>query len=66
VPIFSKEQLEAARVALSYHLGPVADVLVRRASAKATTLSELHDKLAAHIRSSEAQTAFRKRVSVTA
>lgn len=61
---FSKDQIDAARTALTFYLGPIADVLVRKASAKATSLAELHDRLAAHIQSADAQTAFRKRLSL--
>lgn len=61
---FPQEQLDEARLALAHFLGPIADVLVRRASAKATSLTDLHDRLTTHIRSVDEQSAFRRRLSV--
>jgi hypothetical protein len=59
---FSKEQLDTARAALAFHLGPIADVLIRKARAKAGSLTEFHEQLAAHIQTADAQKAFLQRV----
>lgn len=57
------EKIEAAQKALTFHIGPIAKIMVRKALAQATTLQDLHDRLAAHIEHEADRQAFRKTVS---
>ena len=60
---FTKAELDAARLALAAHLGPIAEVLVRRAAAESKSLADLHARLGTHIKESAEQAVFRKRLS---
>jgi len=60
---FTRADLDAARIALAMHLGPIADILVRRTAADAKSLADLHARLAAHIKSPVEQAAFRKKLN---
>jgi hypothetical protein len=61
-PRIPEHAMEAARVALTPYVGPIARVLVRRAAAEAASLDDLHERLAAQIPSVAEQEAFRRRV----
>ena len=58
----SERVLEAARAALTPHIGPIARVLVRKVSGEAASVEDFHDRLAAHLPTAEEKAAFRSRV----
>jgi TIR domain len=58
----SERALEAARAALTPHLGPIARVLVRKVSGEAASVEDLYERLAAHLPTAEEKAAFRNRV----
>ena len=60
--IFSREELETARTALALYVGPIADVLVRKAAAEARSVNDLHKRLIVHITHPEEQAAFQQKV----
>ncbi|MGZ6124566.1 MAG: hypothetical protein ACXWLR_06375, partial [Myxococcales bacterium] len=58
---FSAEALDRAARQLAEYLGPVARILVSRASARARSEEELYDLLAGEIESETDRTAFRRK-----
>jgi hypothetical protein len=58
----SQDDLDSARKALAFYVGPIAELLVRKTSAKASSIGDFHDRLAAHIQSADGQKAFRQRL----
>ncbi|HTJ57173.1 MAG TPA: toll/interleukin-1 receptor domain-containing protein [Devosiaceae bacterium] len=61
-PIFSRDELESTRAALAVYLGPIADVLVRKAANEARSVNDLHKRLAMHIPKPDEQAAFQQKV----
>lgn len=60
-PVFETEQLAAAETALAAVIGPLAKTLVRRESARARSLEDLYDRLAAYIDNAPAKARFLER-----
>ncbi|MFZ1326636.1 MAG: serine/threonine-protein kinase [Candidatus Contendobacter sp.] len=60
---FDQAVLEMARRDLTVYLGPIAKVLVKQAAAKAQSLQELYQQLAAHIPTAADRAAFLKRAA---
>jgi serine/threonine-protein kinase len=57
--------IEAAEAALTFHIGPIAKVLVKKAAGQARSLDDLYERLAKHITDEEERAAFlRKRPRV--
>lgn len=65
-PALDADALRQAEADLATHIGPVAKVLVRKASAGATTIHELYESLAAHLTSTAEREAFLRKADRTA
>jgi serine/threonine-protein kinase len=56
----SPEQIAAAQEALTFYVGPIARVLVKRALNEATSTQDFYARMAAHIEREEDRSAFRR------
>jgi serine/threonine-protein kinase len=65
-PALDTAALRQVEADLATHIGPVAKVLVRKASAGAATIHELYESLAAHLTSTAEREAFLRKADRTA
>jgi eukaryotic-like serine/threonine-protein kinase len=54
----SPEVIEAAQTALTFHVGPIAKVLVKKAASQAASTEDLYNRLATHITRDEDRATF--------
>lgn len=62
-PAISEAERDAARAALAPLVGPIADMLVRKAAARAKSVRELHDLLSRELASPDEKASFEQAVA---